>query len=79
MTQTLHALLQSVGLPVPHGLVNPVIESLTCDSRNAGPGSLFVGLPGERPSRKGKVKSIAAAWESADYLSGVCSRNMKHT
>ena len=48
MTQTLHALLHSVGLPVPQGLVDVVIESITCDSRGVGPGSLFIGLPGGR-------------------------------
>jgi len=65
MTQTLHALLQSVGLPVPHGLVNPVIESLTCDSRNAGPGSLFVGLPGERVDGGSFWPQVVAAGAAA--------------
>ena len=36
MTQTLHALLHSVGLPVPLGLADAVIESITCDSRCVG-------------------------------------------
>ncbi|MFL2512924.1 MAG: UDP-N-acetylmuramoyl-L-alanyl-D-glutamate--2,6-diaminopimelate ligase [Synechococcus sp.] len=48
MTQTLHALLHSVGLPVPLGLADAVIESITCDSRCVGPGSVFIGLPGGR-------------------------------
>ena len=48
MTQTLHALLHSVGLPVPQGLSDAVIESITCDSRCVGPGSVFIGLPGGR-------------------------------
>ena len=48
MTQTLHALLHSVGLPVPQGLADAVIESITCDSRCVGAGSLFIGLPGGR-------------------------------
>ena len=46
MTQTLHALLHSVGLPVPQGVSDVGIESITCDSRCVGPGSVFIGLPG---------------------------------
>jgi len=48
MTQTLHALLHSVGLPAPKGIADAVIESITCDSRCVGPGSVFIGLPGGR-------------------------------
>lgn len=48
MTQTLHALLHSVGLPVPLGLADAVIESITCDSRCVAAGSVFIGLPGGR-------------------------------
>ena len=48
MAQTLHSLLHAVGLPVPEGCPNPAITALTCDSRCASNGSLFLGLPGER-------------------------------
>ena len=48
MTQTLHSLLKAVLLPVPEGLPNSVVNSITCDSRSVGPGCLFIGLPGER-------------------------------
>ena len=48
MTQMLHALLKSVGLPVPAGVVNATLTALTCDSRCVGEGSLFIGLPGEK-------------------------------
>lgn len=48
MTQMLHALLKAAGLPVPSGLANATVTSLTCDSRCVGKGSLFIGLPGER-------------------------------
>ena len=48
MTQTIHALLHSVGLPVPQGLSDVGIDSITCDSRCVGPGSVFIGLPGGR-------------------------------
>ena len=48
MTQTLHALLHSVELPVPQGLADAGIESITCDSRSVEPGCLFIGLPGGR-------------------------------
>ena len=47
MAHTLHSLLHAVGLPVVEGLPNPAIGALTCDSRCAGSGSLFMGLPGE--------------------------------
>ena len=48
MAQTLHSLLHAVGLPVAEDLPNPELEALTCDSRCAGHGALFIGLPGER-------------------------------
>lgn len=48
MAQTLHSLLNAVGLPVAADLPNPEVEALTCDSRCAGHGALFIGLPGER-------------------------------
>ena len=48
MAQTLHSLLHAVGLPVAEDLPNPELEALTCDSRFAGHGALFIGLPGER-------------------------------
>ena len=48
MAQTLHSLLHAVGLPVAEGLPNPDVTALTCDSRCAGQGSVFLGLPGER-------------------------------
>ncbi|MCP9915089.1 UDP-N-acetylmuramoyl-L-alanyl-D-glutamate--2,6-diaminopimelate ligase [Cyanobium sp. ATX 6F1] len=47
MSPLLHPLLQSVGLDVPEGLVNGEVEALSCDSRRVGPGTLFVGLPGQ--------------------------------
>ncbi|MDX2079599.1 MAG: UDP-N-acetylmuramoyl-L-alanyl-D-glutamate--2,6-diaminopimelate ligase [Terrimicrobiaceae bacterium] len=40
----LNPLLQSAGIGTI--LADPEITSLTCDSRQAGPGSLFFGLPG---------------------------------
>ena len=48
MAQTLHSLLNAVGLPVQGDLPDPSIQSLTCDSRCVGNGSLFIGLPGEQ-------------------------------
>ena len=47
MTQALHALLSDAGIAVPPGLVNPGLEAITTDSRRVGPGTLFLGLPGE--------------------------------
>ena len=48
MTQTLHSLLNAVLLPVPAELANPVVTSITCDSRSVSEGCLFIGLTGER-------------------------------
>ncbi len=48
MTYKLHDLLREVGLVVPHGMPDPVIEHITTDSRLVGRGSLFLGLPGGR-------------------------------
>ena len=48
MAQLLDELLRNVGLTRPSGGTNPSVEAVTCDSRLVGPGSLFVGLPGER-------------------------------
>ena len=43
----LHSILRSVGLKVPIGLANPLIQSITCDSRCVEASSLFLGLPGQ--------------------------------
>ena len=48
MAQFLHDLIREAGLKTPVGLVNPLIEKITCDSRCIYPGSLFLGLPGEQ-------------------------------
>ena len=46
-SKALHSILRSAGLKVPSGLANPLIKSITCDSRRVGVSSLFLGLPGE--------------------------------
>ena len=48
MGQLLDELLRDVGLTPTASGSNPQVEAVTCDSRLVGPGSLFVGLPGER-------------------------------
>ena len=48
MGQLLDELLQDVGLTPPSGGSKLQVEAVTSDSRLVGPGSLFVGLPGER-------------------------------
>jgi UDP-N-acetylmuramoyl-L-alanyl-D-glutamate--2,6-diaminopimelate ligase len=48
MTQLLHPLLLQVGLPLSPALPNAELESISCDSRRVGPGTLFLGLPGTR-------------------------------
>ncbi|MCP9848243.1 UDP-N-acetylmuramoyl-L-alanyl-D-glutamate--2,6-diaminopimelate ligase [Cyanobium sp. Morenito 9A2] len=47
MSPLLHPLLQSVGLAVPEGLADGEVAAVSCDSRRVGPGTLFVGLPGQ--------------------------------
>lgn len=47
MSPLLHPLLNGVGLEIPAGLANQEVEALSCDSRRVGPGTLFVGLPGQ--------------------------------
>ena len=59
MTQTLHALLNAVGLPVPAGVANATVTALTCDSRCVGKGSLFIGLPGEQLGSASKSAKVA--------------------
>jgi UDP-N-acetylmuramoyl-L-alanyl-D-glutamate--2,6-diaminopimelate ligase len=46
MTQLLHSLLGQVGLPIPPGLANAELQSISCDSRRISAGTLFLGLPG---------------------------------
>ncbi len=46
MNKRFHGLLKEVGLEVPPGLANPLIENLSCDSRLINKGTLFLGLPG---------------------------------
>tara|TARA_Y100001968_G_scaffold280565_1_gene277147 strand:+ start:19688 stop:21211 length:1524 start_codon:yes stop_codon:yes gene_type:complete len=48
MSKRLHSLIKEIDLEVPAGLPNPLIENITCDSRLAKQGSLFLGLPGEK-------------------------------
>ncbi|MFN6340516.1 MAG: UDP-N-acetylmuramoyl-L-alanyl-D-glutamate--2,6-diaminopimelate ligase [Cyanobacteriota bacterium] len=48
MTQPLHSLLNQVGLPIPPTLRNARLQSISCDSRRVGAGTLFLGLPGSR-------------------------------
>ena len=48
MGQGLHVMLRDASLPIPDGVENLNITSITTDSRRVGPGTLFLGLPGER-------------------------------
>ena len=47
MDHSLHSLINSIGLKVPSELPNPLIQSITRDSRKIDQGGLFLGLPGE--------------------------------
>ena len=44
----LHALLAAAGLEVPPGIADPPVERAVYDSREAGPGTLFVAIGGTR-------------------------------
>jgi UDP-N-acetylmuramoyl-L-alanyl-D-glutamate--2,6-diaminopimelate ligase len=46
MIQRFHSLLSLAGLPIPSGLANPDLHSISCDSRRISVGTLFLGLPG---------------------------------
>ncbi|MGB5135319.1 MAG: Mur ligase domain-containing protein, partial [Prochlorococcaceae cyanobacterium] len=48
MACPLHSLLRQVGLEVPAALPDAEVQSISCDSRRLGPGTLFLGLPGTR-------------------------------
>jgi UDP-N-acetylmuramoyl-L-alanyl-D-glutamate--2,6-diaminopimelate ligase len=48
MSQLLHPVLRQVGLEVPAGVPNGELSGISCDSRRAGRGTLFVGLPGRQ-------------------------------
>tara|TARA_Y100001968_G_scaffold232944_1_gene215791 strand:- start:11659 stop:13185 length:1527 start_codon:yes stop_codon:yes gene_type:complete len=47
MEHSFHYLIRAVGLPLSESLPNPLIKSVTCDSRKVKKGSLFLGIPGE--------------------------------
>ena len=46
MSVSLHSILEDVGLPIPAGVVDKQVRSVSCDSRSVRPGALFIGLPG---------------------------------
>lgn len=46
MQHRFHSLVREVGLAVPNELGNPLITNISCDSRCAVSGSLFLGMPG---------------------------------
>ena len=68
MTQPLHSLLTEVGLPLPPSLSKPSIASLCTDSRQAGPGSLFVGLPGTQVDGGCFWRQVLAAGAAAAVI-----------
>ncbi len=68
MTESLHSLLTQVGLPLPTSLGNPPIESLCTDSRQAGPGCLFVGLPGTQVDGGRFWRQVLAAGAAAAVI-----------
>ena len=68
MTQPLHSLLNQVGLPLPPSLGNPSIASLSSDSRQAGPGSLFIGLPGSQVDGGCFWRQVLAAGAAAAMI-----------
>ncbi len=74
MIYKFHSLLKIVGLPVRGGLANPLISSITCDSRHIKKGSLFLGLPGQNVDggifwreaiQKGSVAAVISSTAAA--------------
>ena len=48
MSCRFHSLLQSIGIKVPPGTPNPLIENLSSDSRSIPQNTLFLGVPGQK-------------------------------
>ncbi len=48
MSYKFHELLEIVGIKIPSGLPNPLIENLASDSRLINKNTLFLGLPGQK-------------------------------
>ncbi len=73
MSQLLHPLLRHVGLEPPEGLANGPIQSLSCDSRRVGPGTLFVGLGGTQVDGGRYWPQALAAGASAAVISAAAA------
>ncbi len=74
MSPLLHPLLQSVGLDVPEGLVQGEVKAVSCDSRRVGPGTLFVGLPGQTVDGGSFWPAALAAGAVAAVISPAAAR-----
>jgi UDP-N-acetylmuramoyl-L-alanyl-D-glutamate--2,6-diaminopimelate ligase len=69
MIQLLHSLLGQVGLPLPPGLDNKELQSLSCDSRRINAGTLFLGLPGTNVDGGTFWRQVIAAGAAAAVIS----------
>ncbi|MFN9628712.1 MAG: UDP-N-acetylmuramoyl-L-alanyl-D-glutamate--2,6-diaminopimelate ligase [Cyanobacteriota bacterium] len=74
MTQLLHSLLGQVGLPIPPGLANAELRSLSCDSRRISPGTLFFGLPGTTVDGGQFWRQVLADGAAAAVISQAAAR-----
>ena len=68
MTQLLHPLLHQVGLPLSAALPNAELQSISCDSRRVGPGTLFIGLPGSQVDGGSFWRQVLAAGAPAAVI-----------
>ncbi|MFQ6537585.1 MULTISPECIES: UDP-N-acetylmuramoyl-L-alanyl-D-glutamate--2,6-diaminopimelate ligase [Aphanothece] len=69
MNHRLHPLLRDVGLQVPADFPEASVEAISCDSRRVGPGTLFVGLPGNQVDGGAFWRSALAAGACAAVVS----------
>jgi UDP-N-acetylmuramoyl-L-alanyl-D-glutamate--2,6-diaminopimelate ligase len=74
MTQLLHSLLGQVGMPIPPGLANAELRSLSCDSRRISPGTLFLGLPGTTVDGGQFWRQVLADGAAAAVISQAAAR-----
>ncbi len=77
MTHSIHSLLREVGLPIPPGLANSLVRSVSCDSRDVQVGGLFLGLPGQKVDGGVFWKEALAAGAVGALISSSAARSNK--
>ena len=69
MEYKLHSLLRSSGLNIPKTLHNPIIKSITCDSRKVRKNSLFIAINGQNVDGCQFLKEAFSAGAAAAIVS----------